>query len=122
LPWDHDYFDQFDQMRKSFPNLYGDLSALSQITHLRTLDRLRIDPRQILYGSDYPVLSTPFWSRLRGWISRPDYQRIRSIRNPLEKKFQLTVALGFPDRIFTDFWTLAAGRSGSVIRRVGNSA
>jgi hypothetical protein len=108
LPWDKDYFDQFDQMRKSFPNLYGDLSALSQITHLRTLDRLREDPHQILYGSDYPVVSTAFWSRRKGWITKATYQRIRSIRNPLEKKYQLTVALGFPDRVFTDFRTLAA--------------
>lgn len=107
LPWDLDYFDQFDRMRKTFPNLYGDLAALSQITHLRTLDRLRQDPRQILYGSDYPVLSTAFWSRLKGWITAPAYQRIRSIRNPLEKKFQLTKELGFPDRVFTDFWRIA---------------
>jgi uncharacterized protein len=108
LPWDRDYFDQFDQMRKAFPNLYGDLSALSQITHLRTLDRLRKDPSRILYGSDYPVLTTAFWSRLQGWIAKPAYRQIRSIRNPLEKKLQLTRALGFPDRIFTDFWELAA--------------
>ena len=107
LPWDRDYFDQFDQMRNSFPNLYGDLSALSQITHLRTLDRLRKDPRRILYGSDYPVLTTALWSRIKGWIAEPTYQRIRSIRNPLEKKVQLTLALGFSDRIFTDFWGLA---------------
>jgi uncharacterized protein len=108
LPWDRDYFDQFDRMRKSFPNLYGDLAALSQITHLRTLDRLRQDPRQILYGSDYPVLSTAFWSRLKRWITAPAYQRMRSIRNPLEKKLQLTKALGFPDRVFTDFWRIVA--------------
>jgi hypothetical protein len=108
LPWDRDYFDQFDRMRKSFPNLYGDLAALSQITHLRTLDRLRQDPRQILYGSDYPVLSTAFWSRLKRWITAPAHQRIRSIRNPLEKKLQLTKALGFPDRVFTDFWRIVA--------------
>jgi predicted TIM-barrel fold metal-dependent hydrolase len=106
LPWDRDYFDQFDEMRKSFPNLYGDISALSQINHLKTLDRLRKDPRQILYGSDYPVVTTAFWSRLTGWISKADYDRLRSIRNPLEKKFQLTVALGFPDQIFTDIWKL----------------
>ena len=107
LPWDRNYFDQFDQMRKSFPNLYGDVSALSQITHLRTLDRLREDPRQILYGSDYPVLTTAVWSRMKGWIDQPAYQRIRSIRNPLEKKVQLTLALGFSDQILTDFWGLA---------------
>jgi predicted TIM-barrel fold metal-dependent hydrolase len=125
LPWDRDYFDQFDQMRKSFPNLYGDLSALSQITHLRSLARLRNDPSQILYGSDYPVSTTAFWSRLKGWISQPDYYRIRSIRNPLEKKLQLTKALGFPDPIFTDFWELvpAGGRKNvAAVGRVGGSA
>jgi uncharacterized protein len=106
LPWDRDYFDQFEQMRKSFPNLYGDVSALSQITHLRTLDRLRKDARQILYGSDYPVLTSLLWSRFKGWITKPTYDRIKSIPNPLEKKFQFTMALGFPDRIFTDFWGL----------------
>jgi hypothetical protein len=113
LPWDHDYLDQFEQMRHAYPNLYGDLSALSQITHLRTLDRLRKDPRRILYGSDYPVLTTAFWSRLKGWIERPAYHRIRSIRNPLEKKLQLTMALGFPEQIFTDFWKLAGIRAPS---------
>jgi uncharacterized protein len=106
LPWDRDYFDQFDEMRKSFPNLYGDISALSQITHLKTLGRLRKDPRQILYGSDYPVVTTAFWSRLAGWISNAQLDRLGSIRNPLEKKFQLTLALGFPEHIFTDIWKL----------------
>jgi hypothetical protein len=110
LPWDHNYFDQFNEMRSSFPNLFGDLSALSQITHLRTLDSLRKDPRQILYGSDYPVVTSVIWSRLKGWLDKPTYDRIRSIRNPLEKKVQLTKALGFPDRVFTDFWNLAAGQ------------
>jgi uncharacterized protein len=106
LPWDRDYFDQFDEMRKTFPNLYGDISALSQVTHLKTLDRLRKDPRQILYGSDYPVVTTAFWSRLAGWITNAEFDRLRSLRNPLEKKFQLTVALGFPEQIFTDIWKL----------------
>ena len=110
LPWDRDYFDQFDLLRKSFANLYGDLSALSQITHLRTLDRLRKDPRQILYGSDYPVLTSVVWSRLKGWISQPTYRCLQTIRNPLEKKFRLTKALGFPDRIFVDFWQLTGIR------------
>jgi predicted TIM-barrel fold metal-dependent hydrolase len=114
LPWDRDFFNQFDQMRKSFPNLYGDISALSQITHLRTLERLRKDPCRILYGSDYPVVTTAFWSRLAGWISNAEFERVRSIRNPLEKKFQLTMALGFPEQIFTDIWNLlpAGGSTG----------
>ena len=119
LPWDRDYFEQFDQMRKSFPNLYGDLSALSQVTHLRTLDRLRKDPRQILYGSDYPVLTSAFWSRFKGWITKAVYRGICAIRNPLEKKYQLTLALGFPDRIFTDFWALAPGGAAVAAENAG---
>ena len=118
LPWDKDYFDQFDRMRNAFPTLFGDISALSQFTHMRTIERLRDDPRQVLYGSDYPVVTGVFWSWAKGWISRRDLNRLRSIQNPLEKKFQLTKALGFPDRIFTDFWRLVkrngTGRSPSL--------
>jgi len=33
-------------------------------------------------------------------------QRLRTIRNPLEKKIELTKALGFPERVFTDLWGL----------------
>ena len=106
LPWDRDYFDQFNRMRQAFPNLFGDISALSQPMHLRTIARLRDDPRQILYGSDYPVITTAFWSWMKGWISRSELGFLRAIQNPLEKKFRLTKALGFPDQIFTEFWRL----------------
>jgi uncharacterized protein len=106
LPWDKDYFDQFDRMRRLFPNLFGDVSALSQCTHLRTIERLREAPQQLLYGSDYPVVTSVFWSWAKGWLSRSEFTRLRSIRNPLEKKFRLMKALGFPARIFTDFWSL----------------
>jgi hypothetical protein len=106
LPWDKDYFDQFDKMRRVFPNLFGDISALSQLTHMQTLGKLRDDPRQVLYGSDYPVVTSVFWSWIKGWISRTEFERLGAVQNPLEKKFQLTKALGFPDRIFTDFWSL----------------
>ena len=110
LPGGKDYFDQFDRMRKEFPNLFGDISALSQPMHLRTIHRLRDDPRRLLYGSDYPVVTAVFWSWVRGWISWREFVQIRSIENPLEKKYRLTKAIGFPDRIFTDFWKLIKRR------------
>jgi uncharacterized protein len=113
LPWHRDYFDQFDKMRRVFPNLFGDISALSQATHLRTLARLRADSRQVLYGSDYPVVTSIFWSWAKGWVSRSEFKRLCSIQNPLEKKLRLTKALGFPDRIFTDFWNLTKAPLGS---------
>jgi predicted TIM-barrel fold metal-dependent hydrolase len=106
LPWDRDYFDEFVAMQHVFPNLYGDIAALSHVTHLRTLSKLRENPERILFGSDYPVITSAFWSRLKGWISRDEYRRLHAIRNPLERKYALTRALGFPDRIFTDVWTL----------------
>lgn len=101
IPGGRDYLEQFLEMRNSFPNLYGDIAALSQITHLRTLEKLREDPKQILYGSDYPVVTAIFWARLKGWISKEETHRLRQIKNPFQKGFEFTKALGFPETIFT---------------------
>ena len=93
-------------MRKGFQNFYGDLSALSHITHLKSLMRLREEPERLLHGTDYPVVTAVFPSWLKGWIDRETTQRLRAIRNPIEKKIELTRALGFPERVFTDLWDL----------------
>jgi uncharacterized protein len=117
LPWDGDHFDDFLEMRKRFPNFYGDLAALSHITHLKSLERLRDEPERLLHGTDYPVVTAVFPSWLKGWIDREAMLRLRAIRNPLEKKIQLTKALGFPDRVFTDLWQLLPT---SAVRRFAN--
>jgi hypothetical protein len=106
LPWGKDYSPEFLELRRRFPNLYGDISALSQPTHLKTLARLLDDPERILYGSDYPVMTSVVWSRMKGLISEEDWYRIRHLRNPLERKVQLTKAQGFPDTIFNDVWNV----------------
>jgi uncharacterized protein len=106
LPWDGDHFRTFLEMRSRHPNLYGDLSPLSHITHLASLERLREDPTRLLHGTDYPVVSAVFPSFLKGWISREDLHRLNAIGNPLEKKIQLTRAQGFPECVFTDLWRL----------------
>jgi hypothetical protein len=106
LPWDGNHFEDFLKMRKEFQNFYGDLSALSHITHLRSLEQLREEPERLLHGTDYPVVTAVFPSWLKGWISKETMQRLRAIRNPLEKKIELTRALGFPERVFTDLWDL----------------
>jgi uncharacterized protein len=110
LPWDGDHFRTFLEMRDRYPNLYGDLSPLSHITHLRSLERLREDPSRLLHGTDYPVVSAVFPSFLKGWISRAELHRLNAIRNPLEKKIQLTRAQGFPECVFTDLWRLLPDR------------
>jgi hypothetical protein len=106
LPWDGNHFEDFLKMRKEFQNFYGDLSALSHITHLRSLERLREEPERLLHGTDYPVVTAVFPSWRKGWITKETMQRLRAIRNPLEKKIELTRALGFPERVFTDLWDL----------------
>lgn len=106
LPWGKDYSLEFLKLRRQFANLYGDISALSQPIHLKTLARLRTDPDRILYGSDYPVMTSVLWSRMTGWVSEEDWYRIRQLRNPLERKLQLAKAQGFPDTIFNDVWNV----------------
>jgi predicted TIM-barrel fold metal-dependent hydrolase len=106
LPWGKDYSLEFLKLRRQFPNLYGDISALSQPTHLKTLARLRDDPERILYGSDYPVMTSVVWSRMTRWVSVEEWYRIRRMRNPLERKLQLSRAQGFPDTIFNDVWNV----------------
>ena len=110
LPWDGDHFQTFLEMRDRYPNLYGDLSPLSHITHLASLERLREDPARLLHGTDYPVVSAVFPSFLKGWISRAELHRLNAIGNPLEKKIQLTRAQGFPESVFTDLWRLLPDR------------
>jgi uncharacterized protein len=106
LPWDGNHFAEFLKMREDFQNFYGDLSALSHITHLKSLERLREEPERLLHGTDYPVVTAIFPSWLKGWIDKETMQRLRAIRNPLEKKVELTRVLGFPERVFTDLWDL----------------
>jgi uncharacterized protein len=101
LPWDHDYSPAFFRLRDRYENLYGDISALSQPVHLRTLARVRAEPERILYGSDYPVLTALSPARWAGWLPASDYSELRLIRNPLEKKLRLSRALGFPEELFT---------------------
>jgi uncharacterized protein len=101
LPWSRDFSPEFLALRNSFPNLYGDISALSQSVHFATLKRVRENPERILYGSDYPVVTSVFWSRLARWISAGEADRLWKIRNPLQRKLELTRALGFPDTLFS---------------------
>ncbi len=116
MPWDRDYWPEFAQLRERYPNFYGDLSALSQPTHLNTLARLRDDPRRVFYGSDYPVLATAVWAWLCRWISADEFHSIRRQKNPLQKKYQLTRALGFPKNMFTDAWKLLRPAETTALR------
>jgi hypothetical protein len=104
LPWDRDYSSDFVELRSQYSNLYGDISALSQLTHLKTLARLRDDPSRVVYGSDYPVVTTTLPSRLAGWINAAQARQLQRTTNPLQRKLELTCQLGFPDSIFASVY------------------
>ncbi|MBV9276413.1 MAG: amidohydrolase family protein [Verrucomicrobia bacterium] len=116
LLWARDYSSEFLDLRRQYPNLYGDVSALSQLPHLKALARLRENPERILFGSDYPVVNSVLWSQMPGWFSPEEARRLRRIRNPLERKYQLTRAVGFPDSIFTGVYDVL--RSTEALTRI----
>jgi uncharacterized protein len=116
LPWQRDFSGDFLELRNAFPNLYGDISALSQPVHFKTLARVRASPERILYGSDYPVVTSVLWSRLFQWLSPYEAERLWKIRNPLQRKLELTRVLGFPDTIFSGVYKVL--RQTSAVARL----
>jgi hypothetical protein len=122
LPWGRDFSLEFLDLRNSFPNLYGDVSALSQPMHFRTIKRILENPDRILYGSDYPVVTSVFWSRLARWISAGEADRLWKIRNPLQRKLELTRVLGFPERIFSGVYEVLRPTPALAKLRAGAAA
>jgi hypothetical protein len=122
FPWARDFSREFLELRRSFPNLYGDISALCQPAHFNTLARLRESPERVLYGSDYPVITSVLWSRLVRWISAGQARRLWKIRNPLQRKLELTRALGFPDTIFSEVYDVLRPTAAVAKVRAGRGA
>jgi uncharacterized protein len=119
LPWHRDFSGDFLDLRNAFPNLYGDISALSQPVHFKTLTRVRENPERILYGSDYPVVTSVFWSRAFQWISPQQAERLWKVCNPLQRKLELTRLLGFPDTIFSGVYEVL--RQTSALAKIRSS-
>ena len=98
-----DYFPVFRAMLAEFPRLYGDTAAFnlpSRCHRLRGCLRPGVVER-LVHGSDLPVpvLAHPGW--LAGLFGLKAWWRLRRIRNPLERDYQLKRAMGFPDAVFT---------------------
>jgi hypothetical protein len=101
--FDRDYFDDWVEMLREFPNLYGDISAmvsLNRCGHLRDCLRAEIAPR-VLHGSDFPVPVFGHRLWLQGWIDRAAFRRCQSIANPLDRDWEFKRAIGFSDEIAT---------------------
>lgn len=97
--------DRFLRLCREYPNLYADISALTQINRLSHLPRLlkhRELHGRLLYGTDMPLLNTgivsPFAFPFR--LSPRRMLAISRIDNPWDRDVALKESLGVPKELF----------------------
>lgn len=97
--------DRLLSLFKMYPNLYADISGLTQANRLghlpRVLRHTEIHER-LLYGSDMPIINSfitsPWWHACR----IPNVRRIAAIQNPWDRDVELKRALGVSGRILAN--------------------
>jgi hypothetical protein len=105
---DPEYFFELLKMFEQYPNLYGDISAFNvplRGRHVRECLKPGVVERMI-HGSDYPVPVNGLWAWLRGFIDWSTYRAAAAEANVIERDYQLKVAMGFPQEVFTRGWDL----------------
>jgi len=107
-------YDRFLRLCRAFPNLYADISALTQVNRLGQLQRVIRSSElhgRLLYGTDMPLLNTglvtPF--AFPTSLSPRQMRAISKIANPWDQDVALKEALGVSEDIFH--------KAGSIIRR-----
>ncbi|OHE79714.1 MAG: hypothetical protein A3G75_03690 [Verrucomicrobia bacterium RIFCSPLOWO2_12_FULL_64_8] len=101
--FDPDYFPVFCRMLARYPNLYGDTAAFNlpnRCLRLRACRRSGVAER-LIHGSDVPVPVFAHPGLIMGLFGLRTWWRLRRIRNPLERDYQLKRAMGFPADGFT---------------------
>lgn len=98
-------FERLLPLFAQYPNLYSEISSLTQANKLgylrRTLDDERLAGR-LLFGTDYPLINTPLVS---AWffplnLTHEQMSRIEANTNPFDRNVELKQALGVPANIF----------------------
>jgi hypothetical protein len=100
-------FDRFLRLAKNYPNLYADISALTQVNRLGHLERLlKYEDLhgRLLYGSDMPLINTgitsPWFHIYR--LSPAGLMRVLRKKNPWDRDVALKRELGMTDAIFAN--------------------
>ncbi len=99
--------DRLGRLFAEYPNLYSEISSLTQLNKLGFLKEALLRPEfsgRLFYGTDYPLINTllvsPFYFPLQ--LSWRQIRDIRSIRNPWDRDVELKHALGVPTQILTN--------------------
>ena len=90
-----EHFDVWLDMIRTYPNLYGDISAMASMARFSYIGRLLDDavaPQRVMLGSDFPIPVSP-WLFLNslGWS---EMTRLTGIENPLQKNLETFRTLG----------------------------
>jgi len=93
-------------MLEDHPNLYTDISSLTQINKLGYLVEALQTPgaaQRMIYGSDWPLQFFPLVSPIYHWpdIDLGQAKTINRIENPWDRDVALKTALGVPPGVFT---------------------
>jgi len=98
-------FKRLLRLCDEFPNLYADISALTQanrIGHLNKVLRHKELHARLLYGTDMPLLTTGItspWFHAHS-VSPVKFVRVLKNRNPWDRDFELKRSLGVSPAIF----------------------
>ena len=93
--------DRLIGMLDDYPNLYTDISSMTQVNKLGYLRQAITEKRlkgRLLYGSDFPLINT---AAVTPWayplnLTRKQMQSISAIGNPWDRDVALKEALGVP--------------------------
>jgi len=100
-------FDRLARLMPDHPNLYADISSLTQLNKRGYLRELLSRPEfqgRLLYGTDYPLVeiralvSPWYYPRQLTWRQR---REISALANPWDRDVALKQALGFPAGVWT---------------------
>ena len=100
-----DNFTRILPLFEKYPNLYSDISSLTQINKLGYLKKSIQIPtlkNRLVYGSDWPLQFFPLvspWYHFRN-LRIADMRYLSSISNPFDRDVLLKKALGTPYEVF----------------------
>lgn len=101
-----DNYQRILPLLPKYPNLYVDISSLTQINKLGFMDKALREPRlqgRLLYGSDFPlsnmILTSAWYFPLN--LTKEDMRRINNIPNHWDRDVALKQALGVPPEVLT---------------------
>lgn len=95
-----EHIDDWLEMLRTYPNLFGDISAMASPARFTYVSRILEDDlarERVALGSDFPIPVTPwlFVPQL-GWSKALE---LRDIENPLQRNLETFRALGFPQSV-----------------------